>query len=476
MMTVSKILLSVVVVLLCKSPSVSCNSYRTHPTFVTYIHNTRPRTSENSYKHGDDEEFVAAETAAAIDAHDVSDAGMEGAAMEAAVVMAADMYEEKQEAIEREHAEKPRLFTQKMKSIFRTIDLIGIRDTESQYAKKLSDVAALEHANQVAATDTVSDPAAVIMSAAKYQADKQATPLELQQKTKKMRSLVAKMENLLSVVKSQRVKQSEANYAKNISDTAAIEHANEVMPPMALLGFVGTVDEEDTSLQDTKTKDELHIASVEEHYKSMDKDIKTIERLIKEAAEVDKSDGHTLERTFSDDDASDMALMMLEKSILAATDKLELCQAEAEQTEAHVKAALEEKYSAKAVAESIERERHAVEDRFLATEHFDDHDDVLERLRDSSILHSNDDLLADVHQQEHEAELKLEKYIEEDIAAKQELEQMIENKAILKQELHDLEQIIHEHTVSLWDKENAKKAAEDKKKHPHHFDWWHKRW
>ena len=171
-----------------------------------------------------------------------------------------------------------------------------------------------------------------------------------------------------------------------------------------------------------------------------------------------------------------MALMMLEKSILAATDKLELCQAEAEQTEAHVKAALEEKYSAKAVAESIERERHAVEDRFLATEHFDDHDDVLERLRDSSILHSNDDLLAGVHQQEHEAELKLEKYIEEDIAAKKELEQMIENKAILKQELHDLGQIIFEHTVSLWDKENAKKAAEDKKKHPHHFDWWHKRW
>ena len=53
---------------------------------------------------------------------------------------------------------------------------------------------------------------------------------------------------------------------------------------------------------------------------------------------------------------------------------------------------------------------------------------------------------------------------------------MIESKAILKQELHDLEQIIFEHTVSLWDKENAKKAEEDKKKHPHHFDWWHKRW
>jgi hypothetical protein len=40
-----------------------------------------------------DKALVKAEEAAAIDAHDVSDPGMEGAAMERAVVMAADMYD-----------------------------------------------------------------------------------------------------------------------------------------------------------------------------------------------------------------------------------------------------------------------------------------------------------------------------------------------------------------------------------------------
>ena len=61
--------------------------------------------------------------------------------------------------------------------------------------------------------------------------------------------------------------------------------------------------------------------------------------------------GHSLERTFSDDDAADLALMMIEKSILAATDKLELCQEKAEQAENEAKAALEAKYNVKALAE-----------------------------------------------------------------------------------------------------------------------------
>ncbi len=62
--------------------------------------------------------------------------------------------------------------------------------------------------------------------------------------------------------------------------------------------------------------------------------------------------------------------MMIEKSVVAATDKLELCQKTAEETELEVKIALEEKYSAKALAESIERERRAAEMRFLATGEF----------------------------------------------------------------------------------------------------------
>lgn len=111
-------------------------------------------------------------------------------------------------------------------------------------------------------------------------------------------------------------------------------------------------------------------------------------------------------------------------------------------------------------------------------ENFSDDADVLERKRDSSILHADNELLSDALKQEHDAEIKLEKAIEHDIAAKKELEQMIENKAALKQELHDLESIIHERAASLWEKENAKKKSEhsDESKKEHHFDWWHRRW
>ncbi len=191
--------------------------------------------------------------------------------------------------------------------------------------------------------------------------------------------------------------------------------------------------------------------------------------------------GHSLERTFSDDDASELALMMIEKSVIAATDKLELCQREAEQTEQEVKAALEEKYSAKALAESIERDRRAAEMRFLSTEHFSEDAAVTERKRDSSILHSDNQLLADALAAEADAEVKLEQAIEHDIAAKKELEHMIENKAALKQEFHDLSSLIHERTLKMWEKENEAKKVKsggksEEKKHPHHFDWWSSKW
>ena len=171
-------------------------------------------------------------------------------------------------------------------------------------------------------------------------------------------------------------------------------------------------------------------------------------------------------------------MMMIEKSVEACSDKLQLSQEKAEQTESEVKAALEEKYEAKALAESIERDRRAAEMRFLSTEHFSEDVEVVERRRDSSILHADNELLADALIREHDAELKLEKAIEEDIAAKKELEQLIDNKAALKQEFHDLEKIVHERTLSLWEKENAKKkeTSEETEKAWHHFGWWHKRW
>lgn len=166
---------------------------------------------------------------------------------------------------------------------------------------------------------------------------------------------------------------------------------------------------------------------------------------------------HSLEKTFSDNDAADLALLMMEKSVVAAADKLELCQEQAEKTEYEVKAALEDKYAAKALSESIERERHAAEMRMLATEHFDDDVDVMERRRDSSIVHADDVLLREALKQERNAELRLEKAIETDIKVKKDLEQMIDNKAVLKEEMHELEKIIRDHAVLVWEKENARK-------------------
>ena len=66
--------------------------------------------------------------------------------------------------------------------------------------------------------------------------------------------------------------------------------------------------------------------------------------------------------------------------------------------------------------------------------------------RDSSILHADNELLLDALKREHDAELRWEFAIEQDIATKKEMERMIDNKATLKQEFHDLEKIVHERT------------------------------
>jgi hypothetical protein len=146
---------------------------------------------------------------------------------------------------------------------------------------------------------------------------------------------------------------------------------------------------------------------------------------------------------------------MMEKSVSAAKDKLELCREKVKLAEKNVRTALEQKYTAKALAESIERERHAAEMRFFSNKYRGDNVNF-------SIVHDNDKVLHDAHRLEYTAELRLEKAIEDDIAAKKDLEQMIENKAALKAELHDLQEIIHEHAA--WAME---KNAEVKSKRQH---------
>ncbi|KAL7549193.1 hypothetical protein ACHAWF_012459 [Thalassiosira exigua] len=461
-----------------------------------------------SFTQGGDDDLFEAEEAAAIDAHDLSDPGIEGAAMERAVIMATELKDQP------EHEKEPKpTFLGKIRSFFQSKkdgsneDVLEVEDAEANYARDLSVVSAVEHAK--AFTDSqkhesqdgvlkvmnaeanyareLSVAAALEHSLSESQDDKGQGGLLRVMNTEanyaRDLSVAAALEHSLSESqedKSQedkgqdgllKVMNAEANYARDLSVAAALEHAD--------ASFV----EESEGVEDNKERvagvlhmlDDDRIASIEEHYKSVEKDIEAIEHLIEDADKADKADGYSLERTFSDDDAADLALMMIEKSVIAATDKLELCQKKAEETEYEVKIALEEKYAAKALAESIERDRRAAEMRFLSTEHFGEDPEVMERRRDSSILHADSELLSEALEREHNAELELEKAIEHDIATKRELEQMIDNKAALKQEFHDLEKIVHERTMKLWEKENAKKS-ESKKNEKHHFDWWHRRW
>ena len=154
--------------------------------------------------------------AAVIDAHDLSDPGIEAASMERAVVMAADLAEEQMKKHD-EHEKNVSSYFNDMKSMFQTFsrrhlynDLMQVKDEEAKFATDLSNVAAVEHVEE-----------------AEMQEDE-------------MRDEDGE-------------KGEDTVYAKNNDET-----------PRA--------------------------TSVEEHYKSMDRDIKTIERLIKEADQADRSE------------------------------------------------------------------------------------------------------------------------------------------------------------------------------------------
>ena len=198
-MRVSDLILGVV--LLSITPSRSSGWYLPHhPTSTTY-----------SYRRAIKDEDMEA---AVIDAHDVSDPGIEAASMEAAVVLAADLAEEQM----KKHDEHKKTFSNKMKSMFQTFsrrhlykDLAKVKDEEAKFAKDLSNAAAVEHVEEE----------------------------ELQED--EMRDEDGE-------------KGDDTVYAKKNDDET------------------------------------LRATSVEEHYKSIDRDIKTTERLIKEADQADRSE------------------------------------------------------------------------------------------------------------------------------------------------------------------------------------------
>eukprot|EP00986_Skeletonema_menzelii_P005723 scaffold2119_cov138-Skeletonema_menzelii.AAC.3 len=330
-----------------------------------------------------DDSLFDAEEAAAVDSHDLSDPGLEGAAMERAVMLAEEYKE--------------------------------------QQLKKKKDI-------KRSSSEPCVGGAALIRS------------LDEQNDKVRATNLSTDDESLLDAEEAAAIDAHDVNDSG--LEAAAMERA-----------VMLAEEYKAQQMRKNEKKRTERMKSIEDHYKQVKKDIEAIERLIKEADSSDHASGHSLERTFSEDDAADLALMMMEKSVVAASDKLEMCLEKVKQTEQEVRTALEKKYSSKALAESIERERHAEEMRFLSNKYRGDN--VI-----FSAVHDNDKVLHDAHRQEHDAELLLEKAIEEDIATKKDLEEMIENKAALKEVLHEIQEIIHEHAALAMEgeKERTRKS------------------
>ncbi len=123
-----------------------------HPAFVTSVRSNRRIFNVHLGGAGEasDDVLLEAEEAAAVDAHDVSDPGIEGASMERAVMMAAELFEQ----TKADHHHKP-----KSSSLFKSIwsyfrhdnedEIRVVKDAEADYAHDLSVMAAIEHANEI---------------------------------------------------------------------------------------------------------------------------------------------------------------------------------------------------------------------------------------------------------------------------------------------------------------------------------------
>jgi len=266
-----------------------CSGFRRHqPSFVNHLLPSDRRSFERNQILGpeqDNEAILEAEEAAAVDAHDVSDPGIEGAAMERAVIMAAEEFKDlphKHKDVEDDHKTT---WMGRIRSLFHNRDgaaseeeLAEVRDAEAKFARRLSDVAATEHANRVMLEDT--------KDKAKSEED---AMLEAEATYAKSLSNAAAVEHAKMVSSPRkedkgRVKaavNAEANYAQSLSNVAAIEHAKME---------AGDDDIEAGAVPFSRKDDEDRIASIEKHYESIDKDIKAIEHLIEEADKADKSE------------------------------------------------------------------------------------------------------------------------------------------------------------------------------------------
>ena len=276
------------------------------PSYPAFIHRrvsikSRPFNNNNQIWLFDESLFEA-EEAAAVDAHDVSDAGMEAAAMEMAVIIAADL---KEHPLEKEKAgteEKPHdPIVGKVHMLPRKEEDAELLDAEDAAAYDAHDV------SDAGMEGAAMERAVIMAEELKEQACSKTTEDDTIGDDQPKKTIFGRIKSLLchedDTDSDDDLHLLEANYAHDLSDAAALDHAKEIT-----FSVHDTEDEEEAlnaveaetnyahdlsdaaALEHVRDEEEARIASVEEHYKSIDKDIKTIEHLIQEADKYDHSE------------------------------------------------------------------------------------------------------------------------------------------------------------------------------------------
>lgn len=153
------------------------------------------------------------------------------------------------------------------------------------------------------------------------------------------------------------------------------------------------------------TSDDNKAMSAKERYEESVQEYNRLERLIMQSAAADKADGHTLETVFSDEDAADIAELMMEKATAAAAAKALYEEELVHSAAVTAKQAADEVAMFEGMAENAARELHAMEGKVSDIEAFDDVADYVERKRDMSALHATKHTLEDATRHAKESKL-----------------------------------------------------------------------
>ena len=212
--------------LLVELPSLSC--HRLDPAFIhrRVSIKSRPFNNNNQILLFDESLFEA-EEAAAFDAHDVSDAGMEAAAMEAAVIIAADLKEhplEKEKASKEEKPHDP--IVGKVHMLPREEEDAELLDAEDAAAYDAHDV------SDAGMEGAAMERAVIMAEELKEQACSKTKEDDTIGDDQPKKTIFGRIKSLLrhedDTDSDDDLHLLEANYAHDLSDAAALDHAKEI--------------------------------------------------------------------------------------------------------------------------------------------------------------------------------------------------------------------------------------------------------